>query len=266
MLKILTLSWNGEDKLKSLYPNLLKNLNNINFNWLIKDNGSSDNSIKYIKSLNNDNINIIDYKHNRDNFSSGCNFLYKEASPKSNDLILLLNNDVTFNDTTSLQNMINIIKNDINVGIVGAQLTYTGTNKIQHAGVVFNNNKMPMHFRANEIVDAQSSKCREFQAVTAACLLTRANIYDDIKMDTNLNWSFDDIFFNLKVKNELNKKIIYAGNTNISHEESASLKKNPVNKLFMNQNTRYLLEKWGNKIIADRDLYLKDPNYYLYRK
>ena len=39
-------------------------------------------------------------------------------------------------------------------------------------------------------------------------------------------------------------KIVYCGNTVILHEESASLKKNPVQKLFMHNNVTHFKKKW----------------------
>jgi hypothetical protein len=68
----------------------------------------------------------------------------------------------------------------------------------------------------------------------------------------------------LSIKYNQNKKIIYCGKTDIFHEESASLKKNPTNKLFMNHNSNYLMQKWGNRYIMDMDQYKKDPNHNLY--
>ena len=63
----------------------------------------------------------------------------------------------------------------------------------------------------------------------------------------------------------MNKKVIYCGNTNIFHEESTSLKKNPANKLFMNHNANYLRNKWRGKCVIDRDTYTKDPSYKIYK-
>lgn len=270
MLKILTLNWDGKDKLEKLYPGLIKSLDGVDYEWLVKDNNSTDGSKEYIKSLNNPNIKLIECSHNFDNFSKGCNVLFKEASPNDEDFILLLNNDVIFNDELSLKNMISIIDKDHSVGVVGAKLKYTGTNKIQHAGVVFNNSMMPFHFRANQIDDSDSSKNREFQAVTGAVWLTKAKYYKQIckdseGLDQNYHWCFDDVSACLSIKYNLNKKIIYCGKTNIFHEESASLKKNPANKLFMKHNVNLLLNMWKDKCKADAAIYLKDKKYNLYK-
>lgn len=267
MLYILTLNYNGTDKLNSLYNSIISNVCDIDFKWFVKDNGSSDSSLNLIKGWNNKNIIPIDYKHNRDNFAEGCNFLFKEASPNNKDLILLLNNDIIFNGDSSIKNMIKIIDNDDKVGVVGARLLYNNTDNLQHAGVIFSNrtNKLPFHFRPGEKTDENALKDREFQAITGACLLTRAADYSQIGgLDIKFRWSFEDISYCLSVKYDLKKKIVYCGSTNIFHEESATLKKNPVNKLFMGHNVHHFIDKWKNKYIIDHDLYLDNPNYNVY--
>jgi len=269
-LYILTLTWNAREKLTKLKDSLLPALNNIDFTWLIKDNDSNDNTHEVASTWGN-KIKPIKYKNNLQNFSEGTNFLFNEASPKDNDLILLLNNDVIFNDTTSIKNMISLLKND--VGVVGARLLYTGTNKLQHAGVIFENfSKLPIHYRDKEDNDAESEKNRIFQVVTGAVLLTKAEYYKNVfkntdgvcGMDQTLRWSFDDVDMNLAIGLNMNKKIVYCGKTNIFHESSATLKKNPVNRLFMSANVTYLRQKWMNRYKVDQNFYRSNPKFNVY--
>jgi GT2 family glycosyltransferase len=274
MLKIFTLSWQGKDKLEKIYDSLMISLNSINFEWYIKDNGSKDNTINLEKTWNNNKIHIISYPHNKDNFSYGCNFLYKEAIPRSDDLILLLNNDIIFNDAQSISNMIELLLNDDNIGVVGSRLLYPNSNRLQHSGVVFvSGYKTPTNYRSGEISDELSRRNREFQGVTGACWLTKAKYYENIcrtnrskqyGLDENLIWCFEDIDGCLSIKYNMDKKIVYCGSTNISHEESASLKKNPVNKLFLNHNLGYFLNKWKGRYEIDYEAYTKDKNKGLY--
>lgn len=266
-LHILTLSWNGAEKLTRLYNSLIPALKDIPYLWSIKDNGSSDNTSKIIPTWNG-NINIIQYKDNLQNFSEGNNYIFNTLSPQDNDVIMLLNNDVSFGDTTSIRKMLSLLKNDI--GIVGGKLLYTDTNKIQHCGVVFTRKmSLPVHFRSGEMDDENSSKNRYFQAVTGAAMMLTASDYKSI-CNTNksgikglceeLIWCFDDIDACNAIRNN-GKKILYCGDTKIFHDESASLKKNPVNKLFMGPNVRFFLNKWKNKYSIDAQYYAADPNY-----
>lgn len=271
MLYILTLTWNACDKLTKLKESLLPALQDIPYKWLIKDNDSKDNTYD-VASKWDSNIHVIKYKNNMQNFSQGMNFLFNEANPKDDDAVLLLNNDVIFNDKTSIKNMMGVLAKK-NVGAVGARLLFTGTDKLQHAGVVFERrNQGPTHFRAGEKSDANAEKNRIFQAVTGAVLLTNGGIYRNVctqngsginGMDEAYHWAFDDVDFCLSINYNMKKHIVYCGKTNISHEESASLKKNPVNKMFMGHNWNLLKQKWHRHAVVDMEKY-SDPKYNLF--
>ena len=273
MLNILTLTWNNCERLTKLHDTLVPALDGIDWKWFIKDNASKDDTVAVASSWG-DNVKVIKYKDNKQNFSEGCNFLFQEASPFDNDLIMLLNNDVIFNDIVSIKKMLSIIKNDSSVGMVGARLLYTGTDLLQHAGVIFDPTyRTPMHFRANQKSDEAACQNRMFQVVTGAVAITKAEYYKNafdknksgIKgMDENYSWAFDDVDLSLSIKYNMNKKIVYCGETNIFHEESASLKKNPTNKLFLNHNLKYMFAKWSGKYTIDREAYTKNPKHNLY--
>jgi GT2 family glycosyltransferase len=278
MLHILTLTWNAADKLNKLHTSLIPSLKDIDYKWWIKDNASKDETVKTIStwSETNDKIVCLPYKDNRQNFSEGCNFLFNSTGASDSDYIMLLNNDIIFNDTDSIKNMLAIIQNDNSVGMVGARLLYTDTNKLQHAGVVFNPTyRTPMHFRASQESDEDAERNRMFQVVTGAVCITKAEYFrqacvtnkSGIKgMDENYHWAFDDVDLCLAIKYNMNKKIVYCGKTQIFHEESASLKKNPTNKLFLNHNLTYMFNKWKDTYVIDQDVYTKNPRHNLYKE
>lgn len=274
MLHIFTLTYNGVDLLKSLKESIVPALSNQDYIWYIKDNASTDNTFEIASSWG-DKVKVIKYKDNLQNFSQGCNLLFNEASPNDKDYILLLNNDIIFNDTTSINKMINIMEKDPSIGVVGARLLYTNTNKLQHAGVVFDNRtKAPLHFRLNEDTDLDSEKNRLFQVVTGAVLLTKAEYYRNAYtnsdgnngMDQNYFWGFDDVDLCLSIRYNLEKKVVYCGSTNIYHEDSKSLKKIPTNRLFLPHNMRHLHSKWLNRCCFDRFIYENNKDFNLYRK
>lgn len=274
MLKILTLNWNGKEKLERLYTSLMPAIQDIEYEWFVKDNASKDNSVHYLNSFNNNQLKVFEYKDNRQNFSEGCNYLFNEASPNDNDYIMLLNNDVIFNDIYSIKNMLSIIQDDGSVGMVGSKLLYTNTDMLQHAGVVFDPTyRTPMHFRAGQKEDEDSSRNRLFQVVTGAVCITKAEYFRNaftnksgVKgMDQNYYWAFDDVDLSLSIYHNMKKKVVYCGNTNIFHDESASLKKNPVNKLFLNHNLKYMFEKWGGRYNIDKKEYTENSRHNLYQ-
>lgn len=277
-IHILILSWNGLDKLERLRKGLCNNLCNITnengqlksgFDYstiYIRDNGSNDKTAEYVNHWNLRSDHLIETKvyeigHNRDSYAVGMNYLFEQTNPADDDLILLLNNDVVFGDDISLQKMFNLMKPG--VGVIGARLLYPGTNLLAHAGVIFcdkHYNSMPYHLKHKQECDDAATKNRYFQAVTAAVSLVRVSSFKRIGgLDTGLSWAFDDISMCLSIGQQ--EKIVYCGETNIYHEESASLKKNPVNKLFLNHNVTYFKQKWLGKYKFDHELYLNDPHY-----
>lgn len=274
MLHLLTLTWNGCDKLTKLKESLMPALEGIDYQWHIKDNASKDDTVAVAKTWG-DRVNVIPYKSNSQNFSAGCNFLFDAAKPADNDHVMLLNNDVIIKDTASIKKMTDMLDKDSSVGMVGCRLLYTDTNKLRHAGVVFNPTyKTPMHFRAGQESDANAEKNRLFQVVTGAVAVTRGELFKSafdknpsgIKgMDENYHWAFDDVDLCLSILYNMKKKVVYCGGTSIFHEESASLKKNPTNKLFLNHNLQYLFGKWKGRYTIDQDIYTRDARHNLYQ-
>ncbi len=267
-LHVMTLSWNGEDKLKALASGLMMNLANIPMEsvWHIRDNGSTDGSKEFVQSLSSIypiETKLYSISHNRDSFAKGMNYLFEQANPGDDDLILLLNNDVIFNDDLSLKKMIELQKST-SAEVVGARLLFTGTNSLQHAGVIFGKSYggMPYHFRPADQSDESSKKNRYFQAVTAAVALVSAKAWREVGgMDQKYQWAFEDVDLFLSIGTRKPKNIVYCGGTNIFHAESASLKKNPVNKLFIGQNVAHFKKKWLGKYKLDHELYLEDNSY-----
>jgi GT2 family glycosyltransferase len=257
-IHILTLNWNGLTHLQELYPTLLNATKNLNATWYVRDNGSKDNSLEWLKD---NKIITLDAGHNRSSFSEGSNSLYNLACPKKDDYLLFLNNDIIFNDDISLQKMVDLQKYT-NAGVVGARLLYKNTNKLQFAGTIFSKryNYLPYHYRPGEESDEYAQKNRYFQAVTAACMLIPVYIFEKAgKFNLNYKWAFEDVSLCLKIGQF--SKVAYCGETNIFHEESYSLKKNPVNKMFLKQNVDQFRKDWSGKYKLDLELYQKNPDY-----
>ncbi len=266
MIHILTLSWNGLNKLESLKPGLYRNLDStgLDYKWLIRDNGSTDKTVETVQDWAD--VQLLAVNHNRDNFAQGMNSLADLAKSSglnvNEDLILLLNNDVEFADDVSLSKMVKLM-NKTGAGVVGCRLLFNDSNKLQHAGTIFGDryNRLPFHYRHHETSDTAAEKNRYFQAVTAAVSLVRASDFFEVGgFHLGFHWAFDDVDLNLRIGG-LGRKIVYCGETKIYHEESGSLKKNNLNKLFMNHNVQLFKSKWLGKYEIDHDRYLKDPAY-----
>ena len=263
MLHVITLSYNGLHLLTALKDGLYRNLDELNqpYKWHIRSNGNKDATAEEV--INWPSVELLKSEHNRDNFSKCVNSLVKLADPADNDILLLLNDDITFEDNYSLKNMLNLMKDD--VSIVGARLLYPNTELLQHAGVIFSNryNRLPYHYRHKEKSDGAAKKNRYFQCVTAAVSLVRAKDFKDIGgMDEKYHWCFEDVDMNFAI-GATGKKIAYCGQTNIYHHESLTVNKTSVSKLFLQSNVGYFRKKWDGKYKIDHDLYLNNSNYLL---
>ena len=268
MLKIFTLNWKAPELLQNLITSTLPNLTNIDYEWYVRDNAATIDSEDSKILAKYPQIKVLSVDHNRDNFSQGMNSLFNISNSQDDDYILLLNNDIFFKDNTSIKNMIKLMESDSEIGVVGAKLNYKNSKKIQHCGVVFKPHEggyVPLHLEDQINEEKHHRKNREFQVVTGAVWLTKAKYYKDISpsggLDVKFHWAFDDVAACLSIKNgKHKKKIMYCGSTNIEHESSASLKKNPSNKMFLNQNYQFLMKDFKNVIIADQHLY-QNKNY-----
>lgn len=267
-LFLFTLTWNRLPMLATLNASVRPALEGLNWFWYVKDNGSKDGTVDEVKQWG-ERVIPYAYPNNRQSFSEGMNYLFANAKPDDEDFVLLLNNDVEFLDQNSIHEMISAMTDD--VGIVGARLLYTGTNKLQHAGVVFHEaNQLPIHFRSGQENDIDSEKNRTFQAVTGAVLLTKGKYYRQafqnksgtVGLDETYQWMYEDIDFCLSVA-AMGKKIVYCGKTKISHRESATINENPVNRLFLNQNIKRFREKWHGRYASDRIAYESNKNHNL---
>lgn len=275
MLHILTLTWQGKEKISALKESLLPALSELDYVWHIKENGSTDGSVELIKSWEDMKINLMAFPHNRQNYAQGMNLLFKESGAKEDDVVLTLNNDVIIKDPDSLKRMVALLEKDKELGAVGAKLNYTNTNKIQHCGVLFSNrNGLPYHYRAGVEEEKKDTLNRYYPVVTGAVSMFPAAVFENCHTNKSGNkgfkeeyfFAFEDVDMCMRIVHNLKKKIVYCGETHIFHEESASLKKNPVHKMFFNPNCKLFLDDWHKQIDVSLTNKYEDPAYNLYRK
>lgn len=262
-LKILTLTWDSFYLLKVLQPGLQNNLSKFDYTWYLRDNGSKDETVKETKAWKN--TQILEAGHNRASFAEGVNSLFDMANPDDDDFLLLVNTDLEFHDDQAITQMVNLM-DKTGAAIVGARLMFPNSNKLSHCGVVISadhaNN--PWHLKVNQECTEVEKKNRYFQSMTAALMLVKASNFRKAgKFDTHYRWAFEDSHLGYTVSQIQKEKVVYCGETNVSHGTSVSLKKNPVHLLNMQENVRYFKQCWGNKLVADEEFYLKDPNYLL---
>jgi len=159
------------------------------------------------------------------NFSAICNLAAREAR---GEYLLLLNNDTEVLQDAWLDLMMYHAQRP-EIGIVGAKLLFPGSKQIQHAGVLLGLGGIAEHpflgllgpndpgYMARAVVD------QDLSAVTAACLLIRRTIYEDVGgMDeARFKVCYNDIDLCLKV-GQAGYKVLLTPHVMLIHHGSAS--------------------------------------------
>lgn len=187
------------------------------------------------------------------NFSKLVNFGVSHAK---GDYLLLLNNDTEVITPSWIEEMLGICARE-DVGIVGARLLYPD-NTIQHAGIMVRGfgaahlcKDYPI---SNPGYYGLIDRTQDLSAVTAACLMTKRDVFDQVKGFTEeFAVAFNDVDFCLKVR-EIGKLVVYTPEAELYHYESVSrgYEDSPEKKLRFYREIALLNYRWVNyKVFGD---------------
>ncbi len=246
--------WNRDDLTKQCLVHLAEVTKGCHYEVIVVDNGSTDETQNFLASFGGDFQTIRNSKNL--GFAKACNQGARAASGK---YLIFLNND-TIPQPGWLSALLEEVETHDDVSIVGSKLLYPN-NTIQHAGVVFSKNCLtPYHLFNGAPCDLQAANVRrEFQAVTAACLLIRRQDFEAIGgFDEEFRNGFEDVDLCLKIR-ERGKKIIYQPKSVLYHlEHQTPGRKDPETE---RHNGNLLMSRWASKIVVDEDVYTVPEGY-----
>lgn len=234
-----------------------------NYEIILIDNGSDDPiSLEYFAQLDQqDNIRVM-----RDdgpfNYSALNNGAVRMAR---GELIGLINNDIEVITPEWLDEMVSIALQP-NIGAVGARLWYPD-DRLQHGGVVVGVGGVAGHSHKYLPKGDYGYFCRaaliqEFSAVTAACLIVKKSIFEQVGGldEENLKIAFNDVDFCLRVQ-EAGYINVWTPFAELYHHESATrgLEDTPEKKERFSNEVLYVQARWP-KIQED---YTYNPNLTL---
>lgn len=153
------------------------------------------------------------------NFSKINNFA---ASHAKGEYLVLLNNDTKVISTDWLEGMLEQVQRET-TGVVGVKLLYPD-DSIQHAGIGFDEKRLPYHVYAGEQKDipAPVNILSNYPALTAACIMIKKELYEKVGgLDETLAVEFNDIDFCLRIKKK-GYYNIYLPHVELYHYESLS--------------------------------------------
>jgi len=243
---IVILNWNGKELLRQFLPFVIKYSTEPQTEIFIIDNGSTDDSVNFVKN-NFSSIKTIELDKNY-GFAEGYNKGLKEINAK---YFVLLNSDVEVTENW-LKPIINLL--DLNDNIAACQpkiLSYNNKNEFEYAGAAggyidkygftFCRGRL---FNIFETDNSQYNIESEIFWATGACLFIRSDVYFNCGgLDSDFFAHMEEIDLCWRILSR-GYKIYYQPNAIVYHLGGATLNKTNPRKTFLNfRNNLYLLYK-----------------------
>ncbi len=221
---------------------------------IVVDNASTDGTTPFLSSLEGD-IQIIRNDSNL-GFAKACNQGTKAAKGK---YVVFLHND-TIPQEGWLSPLLEEVERNADVAVVGSKLLFPDKT-IQHAGLVISRKDfMPNHIFSGAVDNLPAVNFRrEFQVVTAACMLVRRGSFDAVGgFDEGFIHGCEDVDFCLKIRDG-GERVVYQPKSMLFHLEQHTPGR--IKKDIEEKDHRRLRERWETKVTSDEDMYYVSEGY-----
>ena len=229
----------------------------------ISNNSEEPETFKMMAELEKKDTRVSFHEYNVEfNYADINNYAIKTYA--KGEHVLLLNNDIEIITPEWIESMLELSQRE-DVGCVGAKLFYPD-NTIQHAGIIiglggYAGHSHKMSHRDSAGYFNRLSVVQNLSAVTAACLMIKKSIYDEVNgMDeVKFKVAYNDVDFCLRVleKGYLN---IFTPFAQMYHHESISRGyETTPEKIARFQTEKDALSKRHNEILTKGDPYY-NPN------
>ena len=217
-----------------------------NFEIVVVDNGSTDDSIRYLKEIFGDTIHIVQNGENL-GYSKGFNAGITYAMDKNPDYLFILNNDTKV-DPKALTELVKAAETDASIGFVSGKVyQYDNPKVLQTVGKLTNSiTLVGSHIGANEEDIGQYNDIKEYTFIDDVFLLVRKEVIEKVGgYDSNFFLYLEETDWCVRVR-KAGFKIIYTPGAKIWHKGSMSSGggMNPINTYWLTRN-KYLF-MWRN--------------------
>ena len=235
---------------------------------IIENNSKQPETFRAYKRMEQEhaNLHVVTWQGKGFNYSALNNFGEKFAT---GEYLLLLNNDTEVITAAWLEEMV-MYAQQKRVGCVGAKLLYPD-DTIQHAGVGFGIGGVAGHLHkyypaSSDGYMGRLNYVQDVYADTAACLLIRKEIYDEVGgLDESYAVAFNDVDFCVRVR-QAGYTNVFTPFAQLYHYESKSrgMEDNPEKqKRFQGEVLRFQA-RWGDLLAAGDPC--TNPNFDIQRE
>lgn len=224
-----------------------------NYEVIIVDNGSVEPATQALF----DRLQAPRFKVVRDDSPFNYSALNNSAARLARgELLCLMNNDIEILTPDWLEEMVSFAWRE-DVGCVGARLWYPD-GRLQHGGCVIGVGGIAGHShkylsRGQVGYFARAVLHQSFSAVTAACLLVRRSIFEQMGgLDEQLVVAFNDVDFCLRVQ-AAGYRNVWTPYAEMNHHESASRgeEDSPEKIARFKREIDYMKARWGDSLLND---------------
>jgi GT2 family glycosyltransferase len=208
---------------------------------LFYDDCSSDDTAGYVED--HGEIRLLRGKE-RGSFAANVNRLAEVARGR---WLCLLNNDTLLHPGW-LEALFDLAEHEPRAAAIGNFQRYPQTGRVNHAGVVFADDLTFHHLYQGMPADLPAARTsRPFQCVSAACMLTRADVLREVAgLDEGFRNGCEDLDYCLKVR-ELGHEVWYCGASRIDHYGQST----PGRMADDDANLRRFRERWASRVRPD---------------
>jgi GT2 family glycosyltransferase len=191
LVSVIIVNFNGLSVLKPCLESLLKS-DYPNYEIIVVDNGSADQSVKYLEKVSFKNVKVITSETNV-GFAGGNNLGLSEVEGK---YLLLLNND-TLVPKNLLSVLVDKMESDKTVGALQPKIKFMDQPEIlDNAGAYLNVLGLTTHWGFGEKDRAEFDQEKEIFSAKGACLMTRMDIVNKVGLfDDNFGSYFEESDF-----------------------------------------------------------------------